>query len=296
MSQNERIPESCDLEAITPEIARNYLAANTRNYRAINATIVDRYARSMTEGRWEERHHDGIAFDWDGALGNGQHRLAAIVKSGKTVVMWVHRGCNPDIFLHSDSGLRRTEADRLRQLGFRSDVDVRLAASVARFMLLGLRGGETTGLVSAYSLRHESLIGTFILELARSRPRRAEIIAAFCKATFDYDESHVLECAKRYASLNFEGNDDPLHLLVVRLVEGVGTRRMRHAPIYAYAVTAIRAAVEGRRLQRLLAAERDFGEGTESQVPPAPPPPPSRNGTVNGHVKETRPKFPARGF
>ncbi len=298
---DRKIPESCTVETITPEIARRYLESNTVNYRPRNAATVDRYARIMIEGRWKDRHHDGIAFDYNGALGNGQHRLAAIVKSGRTVVMWVHRGCNPVIFLESDRGLRRTEGDRLRRLGFRSDVDVKFAACVAGHMLKGLGRRDTTGLASSYSVQHESLIGSFILELAPAKPKRGQIVAAFCKATLEFDESRVLASAKRYACLDFDGNDDPLHLLLAKAWDGANSRRAKRAPIYAYAVTAIRAALEGRRLHRLMAAERDFGDrpdsGRLSVASPPASPPPSRS--ANGHAayaKDMRDRFPFHGI
>src|SRR5438105_14027323 len=96
------MPASVVLETITPEIATRYLELNKKNYRPLNKKLVVRYARAMHEDRWVPRHPQGIAFDWNGNLGDGQHRLAAIVLSGKSVVMWVHRGCDPAIFLEID--------------------------------------------------------------------------------------------------------------------------------------------------------------------------------------------------
>ena len=270
---NVRIPESVVLESITPEVAKGYLASNDRNYRSLNQEAVRRYARDMVAGRWAQRHPQGIAFDWEGKLGDGQHRLAAIVESGRTIQAWVHRGVNPEAFLDADRGRVRTDGDVLRATGFRKDVDPRRAASVARNMLTGIKGGRPVGCVRTFARAHEDLIGTFLLGLAKARPRRSEVVAAFCNAARELAERDVLESARRYSALEFMGPEDPLRLLQVRLVEGISKRRfLGSGMIYALAVTAIRASVEGRSLQALRPATRDFeagGAGEEVGAPPA---------------------------
>jgi hypothetical protein len=96
-------------------------------------------------------------------------------------------------------------------------------------MLHGLKGQTTTRLRD-YALAFEDLIASFMLELSKARPRRAEVIAAFCKATFEHDPSVVMECARRYAALDFAGHDDPLMLLHLRLIEGISSRHSRGSP------------------------------------------------------------------
>ena len=76
---------------ITPEQADNWLKhTNTRNRNASNAT-VDAYARDMREGSWELTSQ-GISFYENNVLADGQHRLMAIVRSGKTIPMLVTTG------------------------------------------------------------------------------------------------------------------------------------------------------------------------------------------------------------
>jgi hypothetical protein len=151
-------------------------------------------------------------------------------------------------------------------------------------MLHGLKGQTTTRLRD-YALAFEDLIASFMLELSKARPRRAEVIAAFCKATFEHDPSVVMECARRYAALDFAGHDDPLMLLHLRLIEGISSRHSRGSPIYPYAVTAIRASAKGRSLRKLVAAERDFViRGPTTALP-----------TQEARPHETRPRFPTSG-
>ncbi len=82
------------LETITPPIATKYLEAAGRNRRPA-PTRVRLYASEMLSGRWRLTHQ-GIAFNCDGSLRDGQHRLAAIVMSGKSQQMFVARGLSND--------------------------------------------------------------------------------------------------------------------------------------------------------------------------------------------------------
>lgn len=59
--------------------------------RSINKSLVNAYASDMARGRWG-LSHQGIAFDEDNRLIDGQHRLWAVVKAGIPVIMTVTTG------------------------------------------------------------------------------------------------------------------------------------------------------------------------------------------------------------
>ncbi len=69
--------------------AREYLAANLPFERGADGTnrpislkTVNNYALTMLKGNW--RHtHQGIAFNLDGHLSDGQHRLLALVQAAE---------------------------------------------------------------------------------------------------------------------------------------------------------------------------------------------------------------------
>ena len=71
-------------------MAAEWLARNTFN-RNLSQHSVNRYASDMSAGNWTLTHQ-GIAFDDQGVLVDGQHRLAAIIKSGVDVRMMVTWG------------------------------------------------------------------------------------------------------------------------------------------------------------------------------------------------------------
>jgi len=99
------------IETITPKMAENYLCFN-RNNRGIRKGLVLQYARDMKSGNWKLTHQ-GIAFNCDGTLLDGQHRLLAIIESGVAVKMTVTRGVDTNCQLNMDDHGKRTAAESL---------------------------------------------------------------------------------------------------------------------------------------------------------------------------------------
>lgn len=100
-----------EYEMISPELATKYLESNTQN-RPLSRTTVEALAGEMTSGHWR-LNHQGIAFDVNGILRDGQHRLEAIVLSGKTVQMMVTRGVGEAVFDTIDAHRPRLVGDQL---------------------------------------------------------------------------------------------------------------------------------------------------------------------------------------
>lgn len=119
------------LTQITPELAKEWLANSkdvVRN-RNITASRVSSYADQMLSGQWRVTHQ-GIAFDENNHLTDGQHRLSAIVKAGERnqsikVEMWVYWGLPQTDMIVVDKHRPRSEQNSLYISGMdvsRSDV------------------------------------------------------------------------------------------------------------------------------------------------------------------------------
>ena len=102
-------------EVVTPEVASQYLRANIVN-RKLRPTVVKRYEEEMRQNSWTLTS-DAIAFDEDGNLIQGQHRLNAVVKTGLAQVFWVARNMPNDSRQNLDSGSKRELHDRLTIAG-----------------------------------------------------------------------------------------------------------------------------------------------------------------------------------
>jgi hypothetical protein len=99
------------VETITPDKAREYLAANRFN-RPLSRTVVADYVAAMKAGEWL-LNGEAIKFDWNGQLVDGQHRLEAIVRAEVPTDFVVIRDLDPGVFKTLDTGKKRTAADVL---------------------------------------------------------------------------------------------------------------------------------------------------------------------------------------
>jgi len=105
-----------ELITITPATAQEWMKKNTSNNRSLRYRDVKKYANDIKNGNWKITHQ-GIAFDADGKLIDGQHRLAAIALAGMPVRMFVATGVDPSVINVVDSGVTRTMSDRMKVAG-----------------------------------------------------------------------------------------------------------------------------------------------------------------------------------
>jgi hypothetical protein len=106
------------VQSISPKRASEMLAANTRN-RPLSKPVVKAFAEAMRRGDWVVTHQ-GIAFDTNGVLIDGQHRLAAIVEAVVTVDVTVFNEVAEGTFDVLDTGKRRKASDVLAMEGEKS--------------------------------------------------------------------------------------------------------------------------------------------------------------------------------
>jgi hypothetical protein len=85
-----RAPET-EIVEVTPQLAASWLERNHPENRAVNWPRVEVFANDMRAGAWRTTHQ-GLAFDEEGRLIDGQHRLHAIVSSRVPVQLLVVRG------------------------------------------------------------------------------------------------------------------------------------------------------------------------------------------------------------
>jgi hypothetical protein len=139
-------------ETITPAMARKYLLTNTNNYRKVMQHVVNRYAKDMEDGLWEE-NGNAIVFSRSGVLLDGQHRLSAIVKANTPINMVVVRDVD-DKASTFDYQAKRSDCQILKSAGIGGYARSLQASSVAVLVLTGSFNRST----SAYketSIQHK---------------------------------------------------------------------------------------------------------------------------------------------
>lgn len=112
---------------VTPKLAERWLKKNASN-RNVSEVRVGAYARDMARGKWFLAPH-GLVFNVKGDLLDGQHRLFAVIRSGKTVRMAVSRGVDHDVRKFIDRGRPRNFGDVLRMGGVEKRVVLKAAIS-----------------------------------------------------------------------------------------------------------------------------------------------------------------------
>lgn len=100
-----------EFRTITPEQAADMLAKHNTFNRKLDASHAAFLAKEMERGTFRPDNGDSIRIDAEGNIIDGQHRLAAIVKTGKPVTMLVANGIDRDTFATIDMGKRRTVHD-----------------------------------------------------------------------------------------------------------------------------------------------------------------------------------------
>lgn len=103
--------DNSNLETITPTLAAAWLELNTSN-RKLKPAIVKKYTQDMLSGNWKT-NGETIKFSDNGTLLDGQHRLAACVRSNLNLTSYVVRSVPAEHFSTIDIGTSRTINDTL---------------------------------------------------------------------------------------------------------------------------------------------------------------------------------------
>ena len=247
-------------ETITPAKAQEWLKHQHNDQRKLREGWVVTMAMDMESGNWRESHQ-GIAFDWNGNLLDGQHRLNAIILANVPVKMMVTRDLDPNTFQVTDAGHSRSLADRASEPWVSKNT-----ISTARRMMAGLLArlspNPSDSQVMEYILQHkdaiqfsEGLFGTGKLGISTA-PVRAVVARAYYT-----QNAHTLE---QFASILYTGIvDDASQGAAVKLRDWLtstasGVGRTKAAEQYARIERALLAFIEGRSLTKLYATDQEL--------------------------------------
>lgn len=126
---------------VSPALAKRWLEFNTRN-RRISEVHVERLAKTMKAGDWT-LNGQGLIFSETGTLLDGQHRLLAVVRSGKTILFDVRFGLHDDVMPTLDEGRKRTAGDLLAIDGMKNASNVAAASRLVMKYDIGLSERNT---------------------------------------------------------------------------------------------------------------------------------------------------------
>ncbi|HEV8658917.1 MAG TPA: hypothetical protein VGS96_09815 [Thermoanaerobaculia bacterium] len=244
------------LEEIDPDTAKFYLGANVIN-REIKSKHVEFLANEMLEGRWVESHQ-GIAFDRESRLLDGQHRLHAIIYSGKTVKINVTYNADPQSFFVIDTGNSSRSLTDVWSIADKTGnglgVDVSQKAEGGKSRIISalrtlhylIRGRQATRWSTTDLQEHlrafpEVTDALRLINCARPALGRAGFLAGISFAQPVEDQEFIRDFIKRVTT---KVNMDAGHAAFVRAYENFAERSGKHGQAdtnLALAVVTIRA-------------------------------------------------------
>lgn len=249
---------------ITPEMAAKWLEETNLQNRRLNEAKVKRFAEDIRSGNWSLTHQ-GIAFDTNGVLIDGQHRLWAIVEADVPVEMYVGSDFSPSIRYDVDNVTPRSITDHLKIAGKHGDLTHQHTA-LAKALARGMRQKVpyTAREVDDIFQRHGDAI-RFAMAVLPKGPRRAGIAVAPVRAVF----------ARAWYSASAESLAEFAHMLVKGIVsdpvfEIIGSLRnylQQTAKItdsatsvqkYAKTERALQACLKGKQLSLLRPCSKEL--------------------------------------
>lgn len=147
-------PENPRRLKITPELAQHILTTLNPMNRPRRTTDVARYAGDMAAGAWHVTG-DTIKFGRAGTLRDGQHRLAACVRSGVAFESYVVFGIADESFTVMDVGRKRNGNDIFSIAGIKN---ANSAAAATRWVLI-FTSGRPDNRSASYS--NEELLAAY---------------------------------------------------------------------------------------------------------------------------------------
>ena len=249
---NNKAPYNAVME-VGPDLATRWLEGNTHN-RPLRDTVVDRFIRDMQAGRWQLTHQ-GVAFDVDGVLIDGQHRLWAIVLSNLTVPLRVFFNEPIENMRAIDTGLVRTNFDVLHLSGQAGDITPTHLATL-RAMLAGTSSRSirmTPSEEADQMAKHAEAVAFAVEHLGASRQKgiaTATIRSILARAYYSADHAKLVHfCDVLQTGVSGDEEDRPAILLWQFLVSNASAGR-------AQAVLRVRYAKAERALMAYLRGER----------------------------------------
>lgn len=238
---------------VTPIVAAKLLERNGNN-RKISRPLVDKYASDMASGNWTPTHQ-GIAIYDDGTIADGQHRLAAIVKSGVTIRMFCTTGLKPLSGVYIDANRPRSQVDSIK-IGGLSDWIGKDEIAIARF-IMGDKRPPTQDVVTFCDQNKESII--FGAKIFKQRIRAATSSPVMAAITLAHNagenEQRLIEFSKVVISSMPESMDDIAAIkfreYVLNGAYKLGGGAMARIDLHLRAQRAIKAFCDRHQITRL---------------------------------------------
>lgn len=246
------MPIICTMMTVTPKTAKEWLTHNAENNRHINGKRVKMYAEDMKNNKWKLTHQ-GVAFDADGQLIDGQHRLEAVIKSGvpvRMLVMWYRYRVQEGALLAMDLGAARTTKNIFTMSGIDDNTFLSGIGLVRAFfaLKLGDHDAKSPDAIMDYIGKHKDEISK-IVEWYIPKGKRKKtptIVAAAALSALYWGESQdaIRRFGKTWTS-NDAAESGKYNSKIVFDTKDMIAKNTKTADTLRYCENAIRAYANG---------------------------------------------------
>ena len=263
-----------EIQKITPEIAKAYLATNIGHQRNVTKSHVLHLKQAMEKDQWMMTGHP-IVFDFEGRLIDGQHRLLAVIESGKSVDFLVVRGVHSDAFKAMDRGKIRSNGNMFAIHGVENYVMVASATSGVLNYRRALKSNDGKGgslnsytrpttaeLIEEYDANQAQyqdavLVGNKIKRLMM--PSVGAIVAALALIDAKHSNVSVLSFWESFTEGANLSHGDPILTLKNRIMENAASKaKLSQNLLIMISIKAWNAYVQNKSLKLLRVTD---GEG-----------------------------------
>jgi hypothetical protein len=242
---------------VTPDMARIMLAflwSKEEGNRNKKPGLVDSYKRDIMNDCWVPSD-EAIGINLSFEVYNGQHRLWAIIESGKPMPMYVTWNVLDAAKFFVESGAKRTLAERLKMV-----VEPKLGNRTSGFCKAIMRGltprvKYTDAEIAAFADKWDHLLEWVAEHLPIGR---AEVQAAIGKAYLWYGPEKVEPFCYRLREIKFPDDGDPAKALF-RALDAAKKNRINVALMaYKKTLQAMHALHDEREINKLHESNEDI--------------------------------------
>lgn len=190
-------------EFITPDQAQKYFDTNIDDNRSIRRKWVDTLKDLHLRGQFQITHQP-IAFNQDGRLFDGQHRMLMVIEAKKPAWFLVARRIPLDVMLATDLGAKRKPNDQIIAMGGAIRPHT-THVSIARCMVSGTRVVPSplagTEEVMEFLSRHWDAIVFSLKYTHATGTKRGPVRAAIARAYYYLDHARLEEYMRVYCDM-----------------------------------------------------------------------------------------------
>lgn len=238
-----------EVVSVTPQLATEWLETN-RDNRHVSDPQVAAFARVMSAGGWRV-NNQAIAFDENGCLIDGQHRLWAVIQAGIAVRMTVAHGVELEAVKTIDRGRTRSVEEVLRREGtVTSPKRVSMWCNAQRQLLTNSTTRGCVEDVEAYFEENQRALGDILAALPDVKPWKPAMIGA----TFVFAHRRAARVVVEFVRRMVDGSNleaESPEFVARELIHATsGNARAQRRQLGIKLLRCIQAAIKGETMRR----------------------------------------------